>query len=171
MSNERRCKETGCDGALHARAMCLRHYLAAYRRGELSPIRTSTFEERFWSKVEKTETCWLWTASLCDGYGQFSVSAGLPRRAHRVAYELLVGPIPEGLTLDHLCRVRNCVRPDHLEPVTQAENTRRASLGKTHCRQGHPYDEANTYIRPSRGERECRICRRESMKRWANGRA
>lgn len=88
--------------------------------------------ERFWSKVERTtaEGCWLWRGQLnAWGYGHFrrTLGPGLGRtvKAHRLAYELSVGPIPEGLTLDHLCGQRACVRPDHLEPVTNAENLRR----------------------------------------------
>ncbi len=83
----------------------------------------------FFAKVEFTDACWLWTASTdWYGYGWFWV--GAPRRAHRVCYEWLVGPIPAGLELDHLCRVPACVRPEHLEPVTHAENVRRGDLGK-----------------------------------------
>jgi len=77
--------------------------------------------ERFWSKVEKTVSCWLWTASTRRGYGQFVIN-NKPTPAHRFAYEQLVGDIPRGLQLDHLCRVRNCVNPEHLEPVTSREN-------------------------------------------------
>lgn len=87
--------------------------------------------------------------------------------AHRFAYEDIVGPILEGLTIDHLCRVRHCVNPAHLEPVTHLENVRRGNgglnqLAKTHCPKGHPYDEENTYRLPSRPSgRYCRACRRE----------
>jgi hypothetical protein len=128
-----------------------------------------TPEERFWAKVRKTETCWLWTATLNNqGYGEFG-SLGL---AHRFAYELLVGPIPEGLTLDHLCRQPACVRPDHLEPVTHRENVRRGegwsgrNARKTHCPQGHAYDEANT--RWYHNQRNCRACDREKHQRRRN---
>lgn len=88
---------------------------------------TLTLADRFWAKVEKSDSCWLWTGALfpSNGYGALHLDgAAVP--AHRVSYELNVGPIPDGLTIDHLCRVRACVRPDHLEPVTQAENLRRA---------------------------------------------
>jgi hypothetical protein len=119
--------------------------------------------ERFWAKVNKTDECWLWTASrVGGGYGRFHPTNGVSVYAHRWAYEQLVGPIPEGLQLDHLCRVRQCVNPSHLEPVTQAENIRRGALYVVECPKGHAYDEANTYRRPG-GQRSCRACRCE---RW-----
>lgn len=101
-----------------------------------------------------------------SGYGSFSPQMGKTFIAHRFAYELLVGPIPEGLTLDHIkangCTSTACVKaiadergPAHLEPVPFSENRRRAL--KTHCKRGHPFDEANTY-RKRNGHRTCRIC-------------
>ena len=128
--------------------------------------------KRFWSKVNKTEACWLWTAAKSTrGYGSIGTGDRRTALAHRVAYELLVGPIPEGLTLDHLCRNHGCVNPAHLEPVTQRENVLRGvspsarCAAVTHCPQGHPYDEANTY-RPPEGGRDCRACVREAGRRW-----
>jgi hypothetical protein len=83
--------------------------------------------KRFWAKVQRTATCWSWTGWINDhGYGHFGVNNTKTVKAHRYAYELLVGSIPAGLVLDHLCQVRACVNPAHLEPVTMAENTRRA---------------------------------------------
>jgi hypothetical protein len=124
-------------------------------------------EERFWKRIDKTDTCWLWRPPLTPaGYGQFFPTKGTRMLAHRFAYELLVGPIPQGLTLDHLCRVRNCVNPEHLEPVTIGVNGRRGNspwainARKTHCPKGHEYDEANTYVSPQ-GRRLCRACHRE----------
>ena len=81
-------------------------------------------EERFWSHVDITEDCWLWTASTNFGYGQFYAHKR-NYRPHRYAYELLVGEVPDGLVLDHLCRVRHCVNPAHLEPVTHRTNINR----------------------------------------------
>lgn len=132
---------------------------------------TASVAERFWSKVEKTASCWLWTAAtLRGGYGQFTISHDVKISAHRWSYESLVGPIPDGLVLDHLCRVSACVNPNHLEPVAQAENVRRGEVwmisgSKTHCPSGHEYAGGNLYLRPSDGARVCRACTREHQRR------
>ena len=122
---------------------------------------------RFWLKVEKTDGCWLWRGCLSSNrYGRAYVGpkrCGYP--AHRVAYELVRGPIPDGLPLDHLCRTPRCVNPDHLEPVTHRENMLRGvspmalKAHQTHCKHGHELTEENTIRRPSRPvSRECRAC-------------
>ena len=141
------------------------------RRGRLD---LPTREERFWAKVQKTDTCWLWTGAgglESNPYGYFWDGECMTV-AHRYAYELLVGPIPEGLTLDHVCGTPACVRPDHLEPVTRGENTVRGAGAKvsamkrkarTHCKHGHPLDAANTYVGHG-GVRSCRTCKREQMR-------
>lgn len=115
------------------------------------------------------DECWEWQASRgSHGYGQIAYK-GKPRLAHRLSYELLAGPIPAGLDIDHLCRNRGCVNPGHLEPVTRSVNLRRGESGenvariqraKTHCPRGHPYSGANLIIRPE-GWRACRTCVRE----------
>lgn len=125
----------------------------------------SVYEERFLAKVTVSDTgCHLWTgATMTNGYGRFG-GEGRAVLAHRWAYEHFIGPIPEGLELDHLCRVRNCVNPFHLEPVTGAENRRRGEgfagrqSRQTACKHGHPLDEENTYV--WRGQRKCRTCNR-----------
>ena len=128
--------------------------------------------QRFWAKVqpEPNTGCWLWVgATVPDGYGQMYLD-GKPSPAHRIAYELHKEPIPDGLQLDHLCRVRSCVNPDHLEPVTNRENIKRGNAGKrekdrTHCPQGHPYSGRNLVV--MKGKRYCRECRRiASNKRY-----
>ena len=135
----------------------------------------------FWTNVDKTDTCWLWNGSMWrTGYGRFwDRDTNMRRAAHLLSYEMLVGPVPEGLQLDHLCRVRHCVNPDHLEPVTAGENQRRGylagrskpgsppgtlqggalvHLAKTHCPNGHPYSGDNLYVTP-KGHRVCKACK------------
>lgn len=126
------------------------------------------FQARFWSHVtrgRRVKDCWQWTGStLNTDYGRFSWR-GRTLLAHRVAYELLVGPIPEGLTLDHLCRNRTCVSPFHLEAVSGRVNTLRSDSPsalnalKTECVNGHPYTEGNVYYAPKTGHRQCITCR------------
>jgi HNH endonuclease len=116
--------------------------------------------------------CYEWMGRTDgDGYGRMHVSRTLAdgsylpqwKPVHRVAYEYWVGPIPEGLTIDHLCRNKRCFRPDHLEAVPSGVNTLRGegaaarNARKTHCKHGHPFDEANTRYLPS-GYRECKMC-------------
>lgn len=117
--------------------------------------------------VVNTDDCWVYAGAIYpNGYGRVDVNVGgcsTSRRAHRIMYESIVGEIPEGLVMDHLCRVRLCINPDHLEPVTHAENSRRGIPGvnhnslKTFCAQGHEFDQENTYRHG--GKRLCRKCR------------
>ena len=133
----------------------------------------SRLPPRFWSKVKVSPTgCWIWLAAVNNqGYAFFgcrSRGAWRMELAHRVAYAALVEPFPPGTESDHLCRVRACVNPDHIEPVTHSVNRLRganSSSNRTHCPRGHPYNEANTYHYPD-GRRGCRTCHREGSKRW-----
>ncbi len=127
--------------------------------------------ERFWEKVsvEPNSGCWLWLASTTFGYGVFGWRGKTPY-AYQVAYRELVGPVPDGLELDHLCRTPLCCNPEHLEPVTHAENVRRGSAGKrmtavTHCPKGHEYAGHNLIIH-KRGGRVCRECHRLASLAW-----
>jgi len=130
-----------------------------------------TVEQRFWQKVKQLPGgCWEWMGTiLATGYGQFVIKRK-PFMAHRVSYEMLIGPIGEGLYIDHLCRNPRCVNPSHLEPVTPRENVMRGETivarfaKKTHCPKGHPYDAENTY-RIKTGGRACRACMRERCRR------
>jgi hypothetical protein len=114
--------------------------------------------------VKKTSSCWIWTGNIKkDGYGQKMLN-GKTFKAHRVVWECVNGPIPKGLQLDHLCRVRHCVNPSHLEPVTQKENILRGispsaiHAKKTHCINGHEFTAENTYRFKNR--RQCKACRK-----------
>lgn len=138
---------------------------------------TLALPERITSKIDTQESgCWLWMGTLSTrGYGRLWCD-GKVRQAHRVVYEILVGPIPSGLQLDHLCRVRRCVNPQHLEPVTNRENGRRGTvaqvnrarqLGKTHCKHGHSLSDA--YWDRTAGRRRCRPCTLSANSRSRRG--
>ena len=155
------CTVPGCERLRFGHGLCQMHYLRKTRHGSTDDPRPTT-EERFWSHVEKTDGCWLWTGAVgTGGYANFWDGENHVS-GHRYAYRMFKGPIPEGLSLDHLCGVRRCVNPDHLEAVTMQENILRSggpaalNAAKTHCPQGHPYDEENTYF--TKDGRACRIC-------------
>ena len=122
-------------------------------------------EKRFWSKVRKGPVCWWWIVNgrISENYGTITFNKK-PMVAHRISWELLRGKIPKGLQLDHLCRNKGCVNPDHLEPVTHRENIMRGNspwatnAKKTHCLRGHEFTKENTYIHKSKGGRNCRTC-------------
>jgi hypothetical protein len=130
--------------------------------------------DRVTSRVTKTDTCWLWTGPLQhNGYGSVKWKKGDKwghARAHRLFYEAMVGPIPEGLEVDHVCKVRHCVNPDHLRVVTHQENilTRDNPVRRTSCRRGHPYTEDSIYWKTnSNGERTTRACKVCARERYA----
>lgn len=116
----------------------------------------------FWAKVDKTDTCWLWTAAVTSrGYGCFAIG-GRTQLVHRLSYADEHGPIPVGLTIDHLaelCSSKLCVRPDHLDPCTAIENKRRADALITTCRFGHPLTR-----RPGDKQRRCQPCENERQR-------
>lgn len=173
----RACNISGCSRAFKARGMCNTHYQQWRREYDGPRLSGRSYEERYWAKVDKNGPvsdyrpdlgpCWIWLGGdTGNGYGRF----GTPSRlSHRIAYELLVGPIPDELELDHLCRVTLCGNPSHLEPVTHRVNARRGyspmglNAARSHCRRGHLFDEANTRI--YRNKRICRACLRDKKRK------
>jgi hypothetical protein len=131
---------------------------------------TEPYKSRLLTRIGTPDRndCWPWLGTIGgkpgNWYGQYWDGTRRPM-AHRVVYEEFVGPIPEGMQLDHLCRNTTCVNPAHLEPVTPRENQRRGigfiaeNIAKTHCHKGHELIPENTYAAPGKTERICRACR------------
>lgn len=177
---DRTCSIDGCTRPHNCRGWCELHYLRWRRQGDPNALLVhKRVEDRLWSKVDRNGPlptwapflgpCWIFNGAKNDGYGLLRVDRK-ERKAHRLAYEFEVGPIPAGLQLDHLCRVRACVNPAHLEPVTAAENIARApsipattNARKTHCVHGHEFTPENTRVTPE-GFRVCRACRKEQRR-------
>ena len=160
------CGIKGCERPHAARGWCLPHYKRWRRWGDPEGSAPEhDYVAAFWAKVDKAAGCWIWTAAVNHaGYG-IGWTGDVTRLAHRMAYEYQVGPIPDGLELDHLCKTPACVNPAHLEPVTHAENVRRSDnywAQRTHCKNGHKFTPENTRIRtkPKR-QRVCRACKNE----------
>lgn len=186
------CTVDGCDRPTVGRGLCRKHYQRWWKRGttDYAPgYEPMTLRERFDAKVVKGPDCWAWTGTHdSNGYAKLGVDGAITN-AHRVSYELYVGPIPHGLQIDHLCHTRDascpggvacphrgCVNPAHLEPVPQRVNVLRGEgpAGKyarrTHCKHGHEYTARNTRLGPT-GNRICRECERiRGNRRWSENR-
>ena len=171
MKATRICGVEECESPHDSRGFCKKH-ARLVRLGRDPRTRPPTRLEIFMAGVRRSsDGCWRWQRKIGrNGYGVFGLRSQL---AHRVSYEMFIGPIPDGLQIDHLCRVRSCVNPAHLEAVTVGENCRRrdAALAigshKTQCPHGHEYTEENT--RRAGGRRFCRTCARDRAKAhyWA----
>lgn len=173
------CSRRKCDRKHYARGLCRLHYDRLWwANGKHLEHELLTLEDRFWAKVQKTKTCWLWTGSTYkSGHGQIWNGKKL-ERAHRVSWRLKHGKIPKGMKVCHHCDVPGCVRPSHLFLGTQKDNMedaarkgriRNQNTGKTHCARGHKFDKLNTYVLPN-GHRQCRKCRnrRQQKRRRSN---
>jgi len=159
------CVIDGCDKPVYPRSYrkkwCVTHYRRWAAHGDPLTIlngRGTPLIERFRKRIILApEGCWQWIGPISPGgYGAFSIAHKSGRRiAHRWSYEYHKGPIPEGLTIDHLCRNRACVNPDHLEAVTIQENLARAAGRRSTCKRGHPIPAYEPGVR-----RACRQCQR-----------
>lgn len=175
------CSIDECGEMYYAKSYCVTHYRRWRRWGDPHKVGETPYgdwsnanperrRKRLLKKVEidAATGCWTWTGSkTLQGYGQMRVD-GKRLYTHRISYELHVGPIPEGLDLDHLCRNRACCNPAHLEPVTHLVNVRRGTgpVSRTHCPLEHPYSGDNL-IKRKNGTRGCRACERlNNKKRW-----
>ena len=171
---KRTCSLADCNNTHAVRGYCRTHYERWKRHGDPYMRTRSTVdtEFNFWEKVDKRtpESCWPWLAYVTPGgYAKFTV-CNKSVFVYRYSYELHVGPIPDGMQIDHVkargCVRRDCVNPAHLEPVTPQVNTLRSgslsafNAQKTHCLRGHEFTEANIYVSPT-GGRRCRTCRKE----------
>jgi hypothetical protein len=164
------CDVDDCTRPRHAYGFCGMHAQRMRRTGSPLGVRRTGTVESFWLRVAKNGPggCWLWTGTeLTNGYGKIATrrtpTASGTRLAHRVSWELARGLIDEDLVLDHLCRVKLCVNPDHLEPVVLRENVRRGLHGvlRTRCKYGHELTPENTQYDVRRNCRRCRTCARE----------
>lgn len=175
--NKATCSADECDRTAETRGLCGMHY-QRLRAGsaKAGPSHREDAATRFWRYVDRRspDECWPWIGVIQPrGYGIFGMN-GKKVLAHRVAYELAIGPIPDGLQIDHVrargCTRRDCVNPGHLEPVTGQENNLRSTnvsainAAKTHCPKGHPYD--RVYKRKDGLERVCGTCARENLRRF-----
>lgn len=162
------CSIPTCDVLAVARTWCHRHWKLWRRHGDpqggKSNLKGLSAIQRFWLQIDKTDTCWLWTGNRTRlGYALFRNEFGNKEAVHVFAYRTLKEPIPAGLEIDHLCKVRHCANPQHLEAVTRQENIRRSDCPaglharKTHCIHGHKFSPQNTYIR-EHGRRRCKTC-------------
>ncbi len=205
--SSRSCSYGECPNPASQTGLCSKHYTRRLRHGDLEftmrPTWEMTAEDRFWFYVDKEGPvvvgypelgpCWTWTGTLnSEGYGSFYISVRNSRGSHRVAYEWLVGPIPDGHVLDHLCHTfatscecgpyncphRRCCNPLHLEPVPPEVNSERGNAHpsaqikkrgpqKTHCIHGHEYTPENTYYTPGSNQtkRSCLTCRRFALRK------
>lgn len=130
-------------------------------------LEVAASSERFWAKVDKTGTCWLWTGAVSSsGYGVFAYEGSKTAYSHRITLAWSGVELAGEMVIDHLCRTPLCVNPAHLEQVTPKENIARGLQGalKSHCPQGHPWVEENQYVRPGTGRKMCLACRSERNK-------
>lgn len=170
--NRGACSIQGCAAKARCQTLCDKHYTRLRQHGDPHIIlvrRAWTIGERFEADIDRSgpTSCWIWRGPHDgNGYGRLYIAHGKFLSVHRYAYEQRFGAIPDGLDLDHICRVKDCANPDHLQAVSHAENCLRGigvhaqNARKTHCKWGHKFDDENTARTPE-GFRKCKACKRE----------
>lgn len=178
MNATRVCDMPECGRKHEAHGLCKNHYEQGLRSGKVVATQgRETLEAKFENRVSRSTGCWEWTGAIGpNGYGRMTHKKDgryVKLYAHRVSYEMHKGAIPDELVIDHLCRNRKCVNPDHLEPVSNRENILRGTspianaARATHCPAGHSYSGENLYVTRN-GHRCCRKCTREKRRAaWA----
>lgn len=144
------CSVADCETKTRAMGMCNKHYQKNAKYGDPLATAVKPLEVRFWPMVEKTDTCWNWTGTKYQGYGQiYSHQRGGAIRAHRASYEMHVGPIPDGMVIDHMCHNPSCVNPDHLRIATQKQNMENREGAQYNSQTGvrgvNPYPSRNKF--------------------------
>ena len=161
----KQCSISWCARPHDSRGFCVNHAKRSRLGLPMGPIKSDPLHLQLPWLIEKSGACWVWKGHLCRGYGQFCLH-GKRQPAHRAVYEALVGPVPDGLVIDHLCRNRACVNPSHLEAVSFRENVLRGvapsaqNARKTHCIRGHKL--------PDKPQRRCLACRRQRYREGRN---
>jgi hypothetical protein len=178
------CAFEACGHPAKTKGLCKTHYMQQWRGESLRPVKRlpprgcdtpgcdgTDCQGHLPYAAEahidrQADGCWIWTAARNPGgYGITKRKKDGTSLAHRWVYELLAGPIPPGLHIDHLCKTKACVNPAHLEPITQAEHNRREPTPpRTHCPHGHPYNQTNTYHH--KGKRYCKTCLNERSRTY-----
>ncbi len=177
MNATRVCSVDGCDQKFFSKTFCKAHYARNYKYGDPlkgGPRQGRSDSERFEALLTRNgdSDCWEWVGTLnASGYGRFRFRGSGAYLAHRASYEMHVGEIPDGLVIDHLCRNRSCVNPDHLEPVTDRENLIRGEsvvavgMRRDTCSAGHVLQGENLG-KSSVGGRKCKACAREYQREY-----
>jgi hypothetical protein len=167
MADTNPCTVAHCDKNARSKGLCNKHYTRRIRGGDpyVPTVKEMTYEQRLFSALDVGD-CWQWTRPVGDGgYGRIW-DGRQTIAAHRAVWRVLVGSIPDGLELDHLCRNRRCCNPDHLQPVTAKVNVHRSespvahNARKTHCKRGHELPSPD-----QKGWRRCQICNADFHRR------
>lgn len=156
------CSVEDCQKPRDSKGLCKNHYMRGLRRGEIETRPDPGYSDRFWAKVEKTESCWNWTAAKThNGYGVAYLPNHKQQVAHKIAYRMLVGEVPDGIELDHTCHNRSCVNPDHLRQATHKQNQENRTGAQSNSKSGvrgvHYNRRTSSWVATVKHERKMRF--------------